>query len=109
MKGKAYGESEMPCDKEDGVTEVERAVQVVVVQDDRRRENNPNGDDSGGRDLWFWSGSLGGDWGRQIITGVLLWGQKLIGWLDECLLFEIAVSRLLDGHGCMCVRKRGQK
>lgn len=50
-KSEAYGEGEMPCDKKDRVTEVERAVQVVVVQDDRGRENDPNGYDSGGRDL----------------------------------------------------------
>jgi len=48
-----YSKSEMPCDKKDGVTEVERAVQVVVVQYDRGREDNPNGNDGGCRDLWF--------------------------------------------------------
>ena len=95
----AYSEREMPCDKEDRVTEVERAVQVVVVQDDSGRENDPNGYDGGGRDLWFLSGNLGGDWGWQIAAGVLLRGQVLISWLDERLLFEIAVGRLLGGHG----------
>jgi len=95
----AYGEGEMPCNKEDGVTEVERAVQVVVVQDDRGRENDPNGDDSGGRDLWLGSGNLGGDWGGQIAVGFLLAGHGLISWLDERLLFELAVGRLLGGHG----------
>ena len=75
----AYGEGEMPCNKEDGVTEVECAVQVVVVQDDRGRENDPNGDDSGGRDLLLRSRSLGGDWGGQVATGVLLDRQTLIG------------------------------
>jgi hypothetical protein len=49
-RGGAYSKGEMPCDKEDRVTEVERAIQVVVVQDDRRREDDPNGDDSGGGD-----------------------------------------------------------
>jgi hypothetical protein len=47
----AYSEGEMPCDKEDRVTEVEGAVQVVVVQDDRRREGDPDGDNGGGGDL----------------------------------------------------------
>lgn len=68
----AYSKGEMPCDKKDGVTEVERAVQVVVVQNDRRREDDPNGDDSGGRDLWFWPGGLGGDRSGQITSGILL-------------------------------------
>ena len=95
----AYGKGEVPCDKEDRVSKVERAVQVVVVQDDRGREDDPNGYDGGGRDLWFWSGNLGGDGGRQIVAGVLLRGQELISWLCERLLFEIAVGRLLGGHG----------
>jgi len=98
-RSRAYGKGEMPCDKEDRVPEVERAVQVVVVQDDRGRENDPNGYDGCGRDLWFWSGNLGGDWGWQIAAGLLLGGQELISWLDERLLFEIAVGRLLGGHG----------
>ena len=34
-RGGTYSKGEMPCNKEDGVTEVERAVQVVVVQNDR--------------------------------------------------------------------------
>ena len=95
----AYGKGEMPCDKKDRVSEVERAVQVVVVQDDRGGENDPNGYDSGGRDLRFLSGNLGGDRGWQIVAGLLLRGQELISWLDEWLLFEIAVGRLLSGHG----------
>ena len=52
---------------------------MVVVQDDRGRENDPNGDDSGGRDLLLRSRSLGGDWGGQVATGVLLDRQTLIG------------------------------
>lgn len=52
-RGGAYSKSEMPCNQEDGVAEVECAVQVVVVQDDRRRKDNPNGNDGGGRDLWL--------------------------------------------------------
>jgi hypothetical protein len=46
-----YSEGEMPCNKEDRVTEIERAVQVVVVQDDRGREDDPNGYDSCSRDF----------------------------------------------------------
>ena len=30
-RGGAYSKSEMPCNEKDGVAEVERAVQVVVV------------------------------------------------------------------------------
>ena len=56
--------SEMPCNEEDRITEIEGAVQVVVVQDDRRGEDDPNGYDSGSRDFCLWSGKLGGDhWG----------------------------------------------
>ena len=28
----------------------------------------------------------------------------MIGWLDERLLFETLVSRLLGGHGCICAQ-----
>lgn len=98
----------MPCNKEDGVTEVERAVQVFVVQNNRGREDNPDGDDSGSRDFWLGSGNLGGDWGRQIVVHVLLCGQELIGWLDEWFLFKIPVGRLLSGHGCMRVRNESK-
>ena len=59
LRDGTYSKGEMPCDKEDGVSEVECAVQVVVVQDDGGREDDPNGDDSGSRDLGFWSGELG--------------------------------------------------
>ena len=72
LTGGAYSEGEMPCNKKDGVTEVERAVQMVVVQNDRRREDDPDGNDGSGRDLWFLPGSLCGDRIGQIITGVLL-------------------------------------
>ena len=63
-RSRTYGEGEMPCNEEDRETEVERAVQVVVVQDDRGREDDPNRDDSGGGDLWLRSGRLSGDWAR---------------------------------------------
>lgn len=98
----------MPCNKEDGVTEVERAVQVFVVQDNRGGEDNPNGDDSGSRDLWLGSGNLGGDWGGQIAVRVLLCGQELIGWLDKWFLFKFPVSGLLGGHGWICIRNENK-
>ena len=96
----------MPCNEEDGITEVERAVQVIVVQNDRRREGNPNGYDSGSRDPWLLSASLGGNWGRQFFVCVFPRRRKLIGLSDERLLFEILVNRLLGGHGCICARVR---
>ena len=58
-----YSKSKMPCNKEDGITEVECAVQVVVVQNNCGGEDNPNGDYSGGRDLWPLSWNLGGNGG----------------------------------------------
>lgn len=100
LRNRAYSESEMPCDKEDRVTEIEGGVQMVVVQDDGRGEDDPNGYDSCSRNFWFRSGNLCGDGGRQLFLCVLLCGQKLIGWLDERLFCETLVSRLLGGHGC---------
>ena len=94
----------MPCNKEDGITEIERAVQVVVVQYDCRREDDPNGYDSGSGYFWLLSGSLSGNWGRQIIVCVLLCRHKVIDWLGEWSLFEILVGRLMGGHGCICSR-----
>jgi hypothetical protein len=96
----------MPCDDEDWVAEVERGVQMIVVQDDRRREDYPNRYDSGSRNLGLLSRSLNGDWRRQLLVSVLLCGQELIGLLNKRLLFEILVSRLLGGHGCICARIR---
>jgi hypothetical protein len=95
----------MPCNEEDRITEIERAVQVVVVQDDRRGEDNPNWNDSCSRNLRLWSGNLNGDWGRQRFVCVLLSGRKLIGRLDEWLLFETMVNGLSYGHGCICAGK----
>lgn len=39
-----HSEEEMPSDEEDGVPEVERVVDVVVVDDDPGREYDPDGD-----------------------------------------------------------------
>ena len=101
--GRAHSESQMPCDEKDGIAEVERAVQVVVVQDNRGGENDPDGDDSCSRDLLLRSGRLSRDRGGQIVVGLrLLWGRGLIGWLDERPLLEIEVGRLSGGHGWGC-------
>lgn len=108
-KGGTYSKSEMPCNKEDGITEVERAVQVVVVQNNCRREDDPNGDYSRGRDLWLLSWNLGGNGGRQVAVGVLLYRQQLIGWLNELLLFELSVSGLLGGHCCISGREQEER
>ena len=73
-RSRTHSKSEMPCNKEDRITEIERGVQVVIVQDDRGREDDPNGYDSGSRDFWLLSGNLSGDRARQLFVCVLLCG-----------------------------------